>query len=250
MSASKKVKVALVLIVIAVIGNTALYLLGVSPFNTTEISERWSANSQEIQNIQVISDTQNIELTPTKGETIEAKLTGTITTRWADDYELQVSHSGKNVVISVKEKTAEKFFVLYSNVKLTIQIPQQVFAQLQIQTDTGNISIEEVHAIEYQIASNTGNFLANVNDGKFNVSTDTGEVSLHLKKITSDIFVKTDTGNVSVTAYEIPNSLQHELKTVDGSVESNLPPSIASNSNKTPRVRLVSDTGNLVFTQR
>jgi len=241
-------KVALVLIIVAVAGNIILFMMGVSPFNLVNVNVKKTVTPEDIRNLQVTTDTEDIELVTYSGKDIQVLLHGKTTKRWEDDYELQIERNNGELTISVHEKTKQKFFVIYTSIKLTIQVPKNMMDQIHILTDTGDTTINQVVAKEFRLNSDTGSVNADVDEGKFDIATDTGDILLQLKNITSDISAKTDTGDITIIVAEAPVNLQYQLETEDGNQETDFPQSVSDEGG--PRVNLTSDTGDLKLIQR
>ena len=104
-----------------------------------------------------------------------------------------------------------------STSKITVYLPKSEYGELIMESDTGNIHIENINANKLDLSTSTGNLkivntkcknvfsesdtgnisLENViASEKFKIETDTGNVKFK-DSDASDIFVKTDTGNVT-----------------------------------------------------
>jgi len=104
-----------------------------------------------------------------------------------------------------------------STSKITVYLPKSEYGELIMESDTGNIHIENINANKLDLSTSTGNLkivntkcknlfsesdtgnilLKNViASEKFKIETDTGNVKFK-DSDASDIFVKTDTGNVT-----------------------------------------------------
>ena len=104
-----------------------------------------------------------------------------------------------------------------STSKITVYLPKSEYGEFIMESDTGNIHIENINANKLDLSTSTGNLkivntkcknlfsksdtgnilLKNViASEKFKIETDTGNVKFK-DSDASDIFVKTDTGNVT-----------------------------------------------------
>ena len=104
-----------------------------------------------------------------------------------------------------------------STSKITVYLPKSEYGELIMESDTGNIHIENINANKLNLSTSTGNLkivntecknlfsetdtgnilLENViASEKFKIETDTGNVKFK-DSDASDIFTKTDTGNVT-----------------------------------------------------
>ena len=104
-----------------------------------------------------------------------------------------------------------------STSKITVYLPKSEYGELIMESDTGNIHIENINANKLDLSTSTGNLkivntkcknlfsesdtgnilLKNVMASeKIKIETDTGDVKFK-DSDASDIFVKTDTGNVT-----------------------------------------------------
>ncbi|MGF7048120.1 DUF4097 and DUF4098 domain-containing protein YvlB [Paenibacillus sp. DS2015] len=252
MMAKKSFISVLVLIIIIVAGGILLYVKDGTSFSNTEpVSVKKTVAAEGVRNIQVKSDTEDVEFVTYSGQDIQVELMGTATESWLNNYELQVDHNNGELNIFLKKISNQIFslsFNSFNSLKLIIQVPNTVLDQVDIETDTGNTIVNQVSSKEYRLQTDTGDIHANVEDGTFELDSDTGNILLQLQHITSDISAKTDTGNITVTTTEVPNDLQYQLKTEMGSQEANIPQSPGNEDG--PMVTLTSDMGDLKLTQR
>ena len=121
------------------------------------------------------------------------------------------------LLIEVDDNRKWYEYIGISTSKITVYLPKSEYGELIMESDTGNIHIENINANKLDFSTSTGNLkivntkcknlfsesdtgnilLENViASEKFKIETDTGNVKFK-DSDASDIFVKTDTGNVT-----------------------------------------------------
>ncbi|OAB38372.1 DUF4097 family beta strand repeat-containing protein [Paenibacillus glacialis] len=237
---------AFVLIIVAIIGNVAMYLMGNSAFNIAELKIKKSINVEQATGISILADSGTVNIVPVKGDEIQATLQGETTKKWIKDYHLNVKEVKGEINIEITQDSRLRLFDLYTNLQLTVGIPAAKMSQLQVKTDTANIKVDSVHVTEYRLSSDTGDIDVNVTDGLFDIKSDTGDVALALEQIKYEISVVTDTGDISIEAVQEPEALRTKLEADSGKINVTFPHykdgyiGIGG-----PMVKLISDTGDI-----
>ncbi|CAI6068690.1 hypothetical protein PAECIP112173_02089 [Paenibacillus sp. JJ-100] len=142
------------------------------------------------------------------------------------------------------------FFDIYTNLKLTIGIPETQLNQLQVVTDTGDIYVGPILASEYRVISDTGSIKMDIQDGVINAETNTGEITASLVHISQNIRAISDTGDIIIQTAEAPQALRTKLSADSGTIKVTLPNYQDGHIGEGgPLVELISDTGNLGIEQ-
>lgn len=243
-------RLALLLIAVSVVGNAVMYLLGNSPFNLGDLSVERTFGAELANEIRIETDTEKVEVLPIEGNEIRTVLGGKTTKKWLEDYRIDITEDQGSVRIKVVQDSRFKFFDFYTDLKLTVGIPDKKLSRLQVVSDTGNISIGSVSADIYSAASDTGSIRLDIREGEIQARTDTGTVAASIRHIAHDIHAETDTGNITIQTALIPQALRTKLLTGSGKTDVSLPNYRDEGIGKGgPWVELVSDTGNLTVKQ-
>ncbi|WHX49560.1 DUF4097 family beta strand repeat-containing protein [Paenibacillus woosongensis] len=241
-------RLAIVLIAVAVIGNVVMYVMGNSPFNVENFDIQRSASTEQVKELYIRAETGTVKIIPIEGNEIEAILEGRTTKKWLKDYHLVMDKERGRVQIEIVQDSRMRFFDLYTKLQLTVGIPAAELDQLQVVTDTASIYIESVHANEYELASDTGNIEVNAAEGLLNVKSDTGAIEIALERINYDIKAVTDTGDITIQTAKAPEALRTKLETDSGQIHVTLPHYEDDHiGDGGPLLHLVSDTGNLII---
>ncbi|HEY2491653.1 MAG TPA: DUF4097 family beta strand repeat-containing protein [Paenibacillus sp.] len=237
---------AIVLIVVAVVGNVAMYMMGNSPFNIEELAITKTVHADQVTDLTILAEMGSVKVIPVEGNEIQATLEGKTTKKWVKDYHLNVKEDHGRVHVEIKQDSRMRLFDLYTDLQLTVGIPAVKMRQLQVETDTANINVDSVDVSEYRLVSDTGRIEVNGMEGLFNIKSDTGNVAIVLEKINYDIIATTDTGDITIQTAQAPEALRTKLETDSGKINVTLPHyKDGYISAGGPLVKLISDTGNL-----
>lgn len=243
-------RLALLLIVIGVIGNVVLYMLGKSPFNLGEISTEQNVRMDQTTNVLIHTETGTVDVVPIKGHEIKANLEGKTTKQSLKDYRLDITQDQGQTRIEVVQDSKFRFFDIYTNLKLTIGIPETQLNQPQVVTDTGNIYVGSVLASEYRVISDTGSIKMDIKEGVINAETNTGAITASFVNISQNIRATSDTGDILIQTAEAPQALRTKLFADSGTIKVTLPNYQDGYIGEGgPLVELISDTGNLEIKQ-
>ncbi|MFD2879841.1 DUF4097 family beta strand repeat-containing protein [Paenibacillus rhizoplanae] len=139
---------------------------------------------------------------------------------------------------------------MYTDLKLTVGIPETQLDQLQVVTDTGNIEVGPIMAKEYRAVSDTGSIKLDIEEGTIHAETDTGEITASLERIRQDIHATSDTGDITIQTAEAPHALRTQFSADSGTVQVTLPGYQDGYIGEGgPLVKLISDTGDLKIEQ-
>lgn len=111
------------------------------------------------------------------------------------------------------------------NLKLIVELPDRLWDKVEIETDTGNINIDQFNADKLIVNLDTGNlnisnYSVNVIDfdtdtgnvtltdgtGKVKGDTDTGNIKIETDELRNDVDIQSDTGNITINVDKQPES--------------------------------------------
>ncbi|GIO85786.1 hypothetical protein J25TS5_27180 [Paenibacillus faecis] len=243
-------RLALLLIAVSVIGNAVMYLLGNSPFNLGDLSVERTVDAELADQIRIETETEKMEVLPIKGDEIRAVLRGKTTKKWLEDYRIDIVEDQGSIRIKVIQDSRFRFFDFYTDLKLTVGIPEKKLSRLQVVSDTGDISIDSVSADIYSAVSDTGSIRLDIQEGEIQARTDTGTIAVSLRHIAHDIHAETDSGDITIQTALIPQALRTKLSAGSGKTDVSLPHYRDGGIGEGgPWMELVSDTGNLTVKQ-
>ena len=184
----------------------SLLVTNKSEINEYEIKENF-------KDIKIITDTADIDFV------LSENLNTLIICEEHKNIKHSVNVKENTLLIEVDDnrKWYEHIGINFSTSKITIYLPKNEYNEIIIESDTGNVHIENINANKLDLSTSTGNLkivntkcknvfsesdtgnisLENViASEKFKIETDTGNVKFKASDA-SDIFVKTDSGNVT-----------------------------------------------------
>lgn len=184
-----------------------------------------TVDASAIKSIHTETDTFNVKFVRGTTDDIQVRLEGNASKKNVSNIVFNAEPKGDTLFIEGDVK--DQFFVGISiiNLKLTVELPEKMWKSVDIESDTGNIDIDQLEADEIKIKSDTGNLnAANYSTGLFvfesdtgNVAlkdgagrlkgeTDTGNIRIESAEIQSDVSLKSDTGNVTIHVDKQPHS--------------------------------------------
>ncbi|WNB90794.1 DUF4097 family beta strand repeat-containing protein [Bacillus sp. NEB1478] len=247
MNVKRILRIAIILIGLAIAGNAVLFLIGKSPFNSAKVDQKRLIDSGSITDIKVSSNISDVKIIPNDSEKIEVHMRGRSTNMNTDNVELAVKQNGNKLTIHTAHKKP-RFLVVFNDYDLLIKMPNKDFKKLTVKTDAAEINLKEISAHHFYLNSDVGDItLHNVN-GKINAESDVGDMNMYVDEITKDITAKSNVGDISVITKNAPKNLQTHLKNNLGDETVELPNEkngmIGTGG---PLVSMISDVGDLTL---
>lgn len=165
-----------------------------------------NVDASAIRTIHMETDTFNVSVVRGTTDDIQLRLEGNASKQNVNKIVLNAEPEGDTLYIDGSVKN--HFFVGFSiiNLKLTVELPEKLWESVDIETDTGNIVIDQLKADEIIVKSDTGNVTLTDGAGRLNGETDTGNIRVESEEIRNDISLKSDTGNVTINVDKQPQS--------------------------------------------
>ncbi|WP_339204502.1 DUF4097 family beta strand repeat-containing protein [Paenibacillus sp. FSL K6-3182] len=203
----------------------------VTKFQGEPFLQEKTIDASSIRSIHAETDTFNITFVPGTADDIKVRLEGDVSEKLAGDVILTAAPKGDTLNIEANTKDRFTFGISIVNLKLTIEVPAKLWSSVDIETDTGNIVVDQMEADKMKLKSDTGNIKLtnytaqelefktdtgniNIADGKgiLKAESDTGNVRVETDELRSDLTIKTDTGNIIVNANKQPASAFISIK--------------------------------------
>lgn len=207
-----------------------------SKFKGEPYSQEKIVDSSAIRSIQTETDTFDITYVRGTSKDIKIKLDGDVSKKQLDKIVFKAETKGDTLYIVGDTKDHFSIGITIIDLKMTVELPEKLWDSVSIDTDTGNIVIDQLEADKMNLKSDTGNLkISNYVTKEFAFKTDTGNVTLTDGRGT--LKGETDTGNVRVETDELRNNIA--VKTDTGNIAINLDKDPASAS-----INIQMDTGN------
>lgn len=194
-----------------------LFLL-FSLFNRRDSNYEEMLSAENITQVSIVTNTGDVAISTYEGDTIRTYLTGKNGERLSKRYKLTMKTKGDQVRIKAKKKSklAQDFII-------SVELPNKVYEQLQVQAEVATIDVVGVQAASYRLKTSVGNINVNTGQGIIHAEAEVGNVHLKLGAIVSDIIAKTEVGNILVETKEVPEALRTAAKTEVGTTTIDLP---------------------------
>ncbi|MBD2868062.1 DUF4097 family beta strand repeat-containing protein [Paenibacillus arenilitoris] len=271
----KLAAIALIMLGVGVIGAMVSFDWNdIRNFGTRPYLEERTVEAAGIDTINVRTSSIDVEVVRGKSDAVQIRLDGRASEKYLDRFELIAEQDDNGLLIEGTYK--DMFFVGFNfvNVDLIVEIPDRLWQSLEVNSNSGNIDLENVRAASASAESGSGNLeLENMQaddmslkSGSGNIEVDgltaknvtlqTGSGGLEMENYTADqikatsesgnitlengqgaVQGRTDSGNIRLTADELLQDVG--LKSDSGTVRIDL--------EKEPRsaaIRLRTESGN------
>lgn len=220
--------IALALLIVGVIGS-------VFTFNSVHQSD-WLTKeeiipSEGIENLDILTNNTKIEVLPTNDSDITAELSTK-----SKKHELLVKVEDSTLFIEVKDK--QRSFISLDffsfGTTLVVYVPEKAYDSLQVESDNGRITIDEIEANDVNIKADNGRIeleniesttvtgeasnglisMKNINSSTINVNTSNGKIMLD--HVEGEIFGRTSNGTIELVTKDLDRFI--ELETNNGKI--------------------------------
>ncbi|PGT82432.1 MULTISPECIES: DUF4097 family beta strand repeat-containing protein [Bacillaceae] len=235
----KAVMFAFFLIVVGIAGSVVTAATtDVFSLEKREIVQQEEVKGTEIQQIEVGTSSTNIKMVPSKGDSIEVKLTGKVSEKLKDKYKLVITEEGDKVNIHVKNQDLY-FYVGFSFIELNleIEVPEKDYQSLVVESSSGDIDISQLKVEEFSAEASSGDITID----QMSVSTNN-----KMEASSGTINVK----NSSAKAFDVgASSGDIILRNVDGHVEAETSSGSIEMNNKqvTGNINAVASSGDVII---
>lgn len=220
--------IALILLVVGIIGSLFTFK---SAHQSEEITKSESIDSEGIENLNILTNNSRIEVLPTNDSDITAEL---LTKN--KKHELLAKVEDATLFIEVKDK--QRSFISLDffsfGTTLTVYVPERVYDSLQVESDNGRITIEEIQSNEVNVKADNGRIeLGNIDSHTVTVQSSNGRIAVEniksstintnssngkiiLNHVEGDISGKTNNGAIELVTKDLDRSI--ELETDNGKI--------------------------------
>ncbi len=177
----------------------------------TYVSNTYKVNDT-FDEISINVDTTEIEFVPTEDETCSIVC--------FEAEKAKHSATVQNGMLVIETIDTRKWFdyigISFGSPKMTVFLPQNEYASLCIEANTGDININSITAHQVNLATTTGKISVNSLTAKnsFNIQTDTGKMKLNNVSC-SDLVAESDTGTITLKNVVATGSFSVESDTGD-----------------------------------
>ncbi|MFX3672845.1 MAG: DUF4097 family beta strand repeat-containing protein [Paenisporosarcina sp.] len=218
--------------------------------------------------IEVLTNNTSIEIVPTESSVATVEYSGD--TNKKSTFTLDANVKGETLYVNFKEKRRFFWFGFGSfNSTLTINVPEKQYESIQVESDNGRISVEDVKAEDVVLETENGQILLKKIEansvyvktdngkvifehvkGKIKGITDNGRIIMTTKKLDQPIELATDNGSIEIKTEFEPTNATIEAKTDNGRITIfGVEDTFASYSKGENLIKLRTDNGRITITK-
>lgn len=220
--------IALALLIIGIIGSVFTFN---SVHQSDWLTKEETIPSEGIDNLDILTNNTKIEVLPTNDSDITAELSTK-----SKKHELLVKVEDSTFFIEVKDK--QKSFISLDffsfGTALTVYVPEKVYDSLQVESDNGRITIEQIKVNDVNVKADNGRIelgsidsntvtvrssngriaMESINSSTINANSSNGKIMFD--HVEGDISGKTNNGSIELVTTDLDRSI--ELETDNGKI--------------------------------
>lgn len=220
--------IAIALLVVGVVGSVITFK---TAYQSDWITKEKVTPSEGIDNLDILTNNTKIEVLPTNDTDITAELSTK-----NKKHELLTKVEDSTFLIQVKDK--QKSFIsldLFSfGTTLKVYVPKKVYDSLQVESDNGRITLEQIQANDVYVKADNGRIeiediegatvtgkasnglisMRNIRSTAINVNTSNGKIVLD--HVEGEIFGATNNGAIELVGKDLDRPI--ELETDNGKI--------------------------------
>ncbi len=239
---------ALVLLIVGLVGSVATASFSdVFSINTVEIYEEEKVKANSIETIDVKLSSTDLYLEPISGDDIILELSGSVSKKIKDQYELVVDQKGDGLEVSL-DKLDVMFYVGVTRIDLdlTLKLPEKIYHSILIEASSGDIemrdlqlskvrtnvssgdvTVENITTEELVLETSSGDIkMINSKAGLFDLAASSGDVIM--ENLKGNIKVNTNSGSISLDNEEVSGNMNFTATSGDVEVRFKNKPSAIS----------------------
>ncbi|WP_028544037.1 DUF4097 family beta strand repeat-containing protein [Paenibacillus taiwanensis] len=192
---------------------------GIPLLNSTAVDVQMNAKVTNVNTVSIQAFSANIKVAATNVEEAKVHLTGNIS---GDEKELeQLLHvDAEGTSLNIQMQHSNGLLVTANDLMLDIELPSRHYAQLSVQTSSGNIDLQRLEVDHLNTRASSGNIKIEQFEGeKFKAESSSGNIEVD--KLAADASIQASSGNISVDLEKVGKPLTAE--TTSGNVTITVP---------------------------
>ncbi|WMX56309.1 DUF4097 family beta strand repeat-containing protein [Peribacillus sp. R9-11] len=224
--------IALVLLLVGVVGSLFTFSQVTDKESTTEKK----SITDEVTDIQVISDNAAVEIIPTTGTETSVELVS----KGVDVSKLNFSADveGKKLAIKLKDKRSFSFGFQIQSLHLKVYVPEKAYKSFVVKSDNGKVQMAELEIKNLNVESQNGrvelndivtekvevksaNGRVDLNNVEGNLvgSSNNGKISLVTKDLDRNIQLESDNGKIMIKTDKEPTNTTFDVHVDNGKID-------------------------------
>ncbi|REE78782.1 DUF4097 and DUF4098 domain-containing protein YvlB [Paenibacillus taihuensis] len=210
--------VALVLLVAGLIGTFSSFH-GDFTFGTEKINQQKTMAVDGISDIMVKSGSMDVTIVPSSDQQVKATLSGRVSRKYLDKLSVSLEREGNQLNVSLEDKVGFTFGLNFRSVNLTLELPQQMYRKLVLDTGSGDTDVRQVQADRIELDTGSGDVdLEQLTGSTLSVVIGSGNLDATDITANESAELKAQSGDVTVDGLK---SKQLTAKTGSGNIELN-----------------------------
>lgn len=170
--------------------------------STEKIDEETVLSADGVQRVEVTMDSENVRIVPGEREAFVVRLEGKVSSK--QEALKKIETSVNNGVLNVHYVKKKQFFVGFNDYELTviIEVPSRAYEKLSVETDSGDIELENVQFGDVKLHSDSGDHaLDNIASKSLAITADSGDIVLN--DTTGNVQARSDSGDYTWNGSEL-----------------------------------------------
>ncbi|QHW31606.1 DUF4097 domain-containing protein [Paenibacillus rhizovicinus] len=195
----KWVFVGLILFVVGLVGAAGtIGAKGDFSFGTEKVDKQQSMSAEGIRNIDIQTGSVDLTIVPGTGNEVKASLTGRASKSYLDKMNILLKKDGDTIKVGFEDHIGFRIGINILNVNLKLEVPQQQYANLKLDSGSGDNVINGLKADAFELDGGSGDVdLNGLRSKTIKVSISSGDLSLADVTADGDVTLKTGSGNIS-----------------------------------------------------
>ncbi|MFD1954215.1 DUF4097 family beta strand repeat-containing protein [Paenibacillus thailandensis] len=208
MKSNKALGILLILIGVAAL----IYVLGNDgkiPFGkwfsnfTAQVGEQQSFPSDELSNIDIESDSLDVNIVRGSGDDVVVTLAGRATKGIADNFTLDAEQNGDTLKLTLQSDDSFRLGFHWSDVEMTVELPDKAWNEINARLSSGDLSLEGIQAESAALRSGSGDVKAVSLNASGEAVLEAGSGDIEIEDITAEaIRAKSNSGDIEIERYE------------------------------------------------
>lgn len=177
-------------------------LEAVKNYFTDEVYEQQTVDLNDISNLDVESGSLDVNVVPGRGSEAVLTLQGRASKNVIKNIDFTTEKNNDTLYVTLIGDQSFKLRFNWSNIKLTIELPEQAWNELNVQVGSGDIRIDKQQFASAEIQADSGDIEVNRITVDDRLALKVGSGDIELKDVTShSLELETDSGDIEAERY-------------------------------------------------
>lgn len=219
---------ALICFLTGAFGLIFMYQQGALAEENVAVDMEKTFDGTKIDTFSISTDVADTTFILSDNDQITVKLSGHVHERDIPFATIEMDDTSFETAVDVRVRTGRHYQVgidvgqifagirqgFRNDLKVVVELPDKVYAKLDVKTDTGDLALPKLQAETLNLASDTGDVTLEGFSGKrLTATTDTG--TMRMKRVTAELELSSDTGDFYVEADALPGGANMRTDTGD-----------------------------------